>query len=136
MTEIKFILAEEALLLHETMIHMFKGSNGIRDIKTFESAINRPLISYYEDIEEYAACYFESLLINHPFIDGNKRTAFGVMHVFLKLNGYDFNKKITDEILYDFVIDTIKLDSKNRFDFIVSFLQNNIYSLGENTMRH
>lgn len=53
-----------------------------------ESALYRPQTGYYLDLLQEAATLLESLAINHPFIDGNKRSAFAVTDVFLKLNGY------------------------------------------------
>lgn len=53
-----------------------------------ESALFRPRTGYYADIVEMSAALFESLLMNHPFIDGNKRVAFFATDVFLRLNGW------------------------------------------------
>lgn len=53
-----------------------------------ESALFRPQSGYYEDIVQEACALLESLAINHPFVDGNKRIAFAVMDAFLRINGY------------------------------------------------
>lgn len=56
-----------------------------------ESALFRPQSGYYTDLVEMAAALFESLINNHPFVDGNKRVAFFATDVFLRLNGYRFD---------------------------------------------
>ncbi len=67
---------------------MFGGPPGLRDPGLLESALFRPRTGYYEDLSAMAAAMFESLLMNHPFIDGNKRVAFFATDVFLRLNGW------------------------------------------------
>ena len=78
-------------MMHEVLIRRFGGSPGIRDHGALEAAIYRPQSGYYNDVVEQAAALFESLAINHPFVDGNKRIAFAAMDVFLRLNGYKLN---------------------------------------------
>src|SRR3989304_4221326 len=60
----------------------------LRDHGLLESPLHRPRTGYYADLAEMAAALFESLLINHPFVDGNKRVAFFATDVFLRLNGW------------------------------------------------
>ncbi len=69
------------------MIERYGGSTGIRDPGLLEAALYRPQTGYYADIAEEAAALWESLAQNHPFIDGNKRTAFAAMYTFLAING-------------------------------------------------
>lgn len=78
------------MAIHERIIERFGGTTGIRDKGLLESALYRPQTGYYADIAELAAALFESLLLNHPFVDGNKRVAFFVTDVFLRLNGWKF----------------------------------------------
>ncbi len=85
MTE--YLTVTEALAIHSTLIELFGGADGIRDMGLLESALYRPQTGYYADLIEEAAAVWESLSQNHPFIDGNKRTAFAAMHAFLALNG-------------------------------------------------
>ena len=75
------------MLMHEVLINRFGGSSGIRDKSALEAAIYRPQSGYYEDLIGQAAALFESLAINHPFVDGNKRIAFAAMDTFLRVNG-------------------------------------------------
>ena len=66
----------------------FGGLGGVRDLGLLESALYRPSTGYYRDLAEMATALFESLLMNHPFVDGNKCVAFFATDVFLRLNGW------------------------------------------------
>ena len=75
------------------MVKRFGGSHGIRDLGLIESAVERPKATFdgidlYPDIFTKAAALMHSLLKNHAFVDGNKRTAYSSCGVFLKMNGY------------------------------------------------
>lgn len=85
---IRFLSVDEAEAIHQRMIEEFGGPSGVRDRGLLDSALHRPRTGYYADVAEMAAAQFESLLINHPFIDGNKRVAFFATDVFLRLNGW------------------------------------------------
>ncbi len=85
MTE--YVTLIEALTFHADQIQRYGGDKGIRDVGALESALFRPQTGYYDDLISEAAALWESMAQNHPFIDGNKRTAFAVMDVFLKMNG-------------------------------------------------
>ena len=85
---VQFLSLDEVLAIHERMIEAFGGAPGIRDRGLLESALYRPQSGYYESLEEMAAALFESLLINHPFVDGKRRVAFFAMDVFLRMNGW------------------------------------------------
>jgi death-on-curing protein len=84
----EFLTVDEVLTFHDRVIARFGGDSGVRDLGLLESALYRPQTGYYGDLAEQAAALFESLLINHPFIDGNKRVAFFGTDVFLRLNGW------------------------------------------------
>ena len=85
MTE--YVTLIEALTFHADQIQRYGGDAGIRDPGALESALFRPQTGYYDDLIIEAAALWESMAQNHPFIDGNKRTAFAVTDVFLKMNG-------------------------------------------------
>lgn len=85
---VAFLAVDEALAIHAVLISQFGGPEGLRDPGLLESALFRPRTGYYADLAEMAAALFESLLMNHPFLDGNKRVAFFATDVFLRLNGY------------------------------------------------
>ena len=88
MKELKHLSVDEALAIHDALIERFGGASGVRDLGLLESALFRPQTGYYDDLAKAAAALFESLLMNHPFIDGNKRVAFFATDVFLRLNGW------------------------------------------------
>jgi len=83
-----FLSLDEVLEIHERVIDAYGGADGVRDLGLVESALYRPQSGYYEDLVTMAAALFESLLMNHPFVDGNKRVAFFATDVFLRLNGW------------------------------------------------
>lgn len=87
---VEFLTVDEVLAVHEALIRQFGGPEGLRDPGLLESALFRPRTGYYADLAEMAAALFESLLMNHPFLDGNKRVAFFAADVFLRLNGFRF----------------------------------------------
>ena len=79
---------EEALEIHKRLIFRFGGQDGMRDLGLLESALFRPQTGYYESLPDMASALMESLLLNHAFVDGNKRAAFFITDVFLRMNGY------------------------------------------------
>ena len=79
---------DEVFAIHERLIETFGGPRGVRDPGLLESALFRPRTGYSRDLAEMATALFESLLMNRPFIDGNKRVAFFATDVFLRLNGW------------------------------------------------
>jgi len=82
-----YLTLAEVLAIHADQIERYGGSEGIRDAGLLEAALFRPQTGYYADLIEEAAALWESLAQNHPFIDGNKRTAFAVIYTFLAING-------------------------------------------------
>jgi death-on-curing protein len=87
MNDGRYLTLVEVLAFHDVLIEEFGGATEVRDLGALESALFRPRTGYYRDIVEEAAALFESLVQNHPFVDGNKRVAFAVMDVFLRVNG-------------------------------------------------
>ncbi|MDP9009498.1 MAG: type II toxin-antitoxin system death-on-curing family toxin [Pseudomonadota bacterium] len=83
----EFLTLAEILAIHRDQIERYGGSDGVRDPGQLEAALFRPQSGYYTDSVEEAAALWESLGQNHPFIDGNKRTAFAVTYTFLAING-------------------------------------------------
>jgi len=92
-TQRDYLTVVDALDLHRQLIDLFGGSHGVRDMGALESALFRPQSGYYDDIVQEACALLESLAINHPFVDGNKRIAFAVMDSFLRINGYRVHAK-------------------------------------------
>lgn len=88
----KFLTVKEVLYVHYQVIHRFGGLHGVRDLGGLESAVARPQSSVfgndaYPTLMEKASAMLHSLILNHPFFDGNKRTAFTAAGLFLQLNG-------------------------------------------------
>jgi death-on-curing protein len=84
----RYLSVEDILRIHDELLSRFGGIRGIRDANGLDSAVHPPRSGYYADAIEEAAALFEGLSQNHPFIDGNKRTAITAAAVFLRLNGY------------------------------------------------
>ena len=88
--------------VHDEQIAEHGGSSGLRDSTLLESALARPLnlAAYGEpDHADLAACYGVGIAKNHPFLDGNKRTAFVAVELFLMLNGWQLNASDTEAVL-------------------------------------
>ena len=120
------ISVSQALKLHTVAILKFGGANGIRDMGGLESALARPFQTFggedlYPSIFEKAAAIGESLIMNHPFIDGNKRTGYLLMEALLRYGGHKI--VASDDELYQFVIN-ISTGSIS-FEEIVEWLKNN-----------
>ena len=82
-----YLTAVEVLAIHADQIERYGGAGGVRDHGLLEAALFRPQTGYYGDLIAEAAALWESLSQNHPFIDGNKRTAFAAVYTFLVING-------------------------------------------------
>ena len=78
----------DVLGMHTVLMQRYGGAMGVRDPGALEAALFRPQTGYYKDIVAKAAALLESLAINHPFVDGNKRIAFAAADVFLRINGW------------------------------------------------
>ena len=120
------ISLKAVLRLHELSIIKYGGSQGIRDQGLMESAIARPYQTFggeylYPTIFEKAAAIAESLIINHPFLDGNKRTGFLAMLAVLETENFKIN--ISNDEVYSFTIQISTGEIK--FDQIVVWLKNN-----------
>ncbi|PVW13326.1 type II toxin-antitoxin system death-on-curing family toxin [Marixanthomonas spongiae] len=113
--------------LNKIIIKASGGSAGIRDKKGLSSALNRPFQTFdgeelYSSSIEKAAAIFESIIINHPFIDGNKRMAYALMRLILAEGNMDI--QAPENTIYDFVISASKGNTK--FDDIKEWISNHI----------
>jgi death-on-curing protein len=93
MKEPLWLTRDDALAAHEMMLAQHGGLEGVRDEGLLESALAKPQNKYAygsPSISEMAASYAAGIILNHPFLDGNKRTGFLVAAAFLELNGYEF----------------------------------------------
>lgn len=105
---VAFLTRDEALEIQRALLDRFGGPAGVRDLGLLESALYRPQTGYYTGLAEMAAALFESLIMNHPFVDGNKRVAFFATDVFLRLNGYK-----------------LKVEGKKAHRFLIGLLEQN-----------
>lgn len=101
-----YITLDEALRIHELLIKEFGGAVGVRDMGLIESALLRPQTGYYADLIEEAAALWESLAMNHGFVDGNKRVAYACLEMFLQLNGADISA--TNDELKTFIYSNLE----------------------------
>ncbi len=102
MKEPKWVRRDAVVVIHARQIELFGGQYGMRDLGLLDSAIARPQNFYaYEgaDMIRLAAAYGYGICQNHPFIDGNKRTAFVVLVAFLKTNGCQFQATQADVVV-------------------------------------
>ena len=83
----EYLTLEDALYIHAEQLRLFGGAEGVRDLGLIETVLLRPQTGYYADLVEQAAALWESLAMNHGFVDGNKRVAFACLDIFLGLNG-------------------------------------------------
>ncbi len=121
------ISIKETEEIHKVLIDKFGGSYGIRDLAGLESALARPFQTF-ENKELYptpihkAASLIESILINHPFVDGNKRTGYVLLRILLISNGLDITS--TEEEKYNFVINIAS--GKIKYEEILQWLSINV----------
>ena len=123
---IVYLNVEEIIVIHDELIRIGGGSYGILNFNQLHSAINRPKATFsgieiYHSITSQAAALMQSIIMNHPFVDGNKRTGFFSTLRFLNYNGY--NLSISNQEIVNLVLDVInkklsvkKIDSRlNRY---------------------
>ena len=96
-----YLTAEQVLFIHYRLLYETGGEHGVRDLGMLESASTRPQATVakqelYPDNFEKAAALMQSLINNHPFVDGNKRTGIACAVLFLKQNGISFSAKNTE----------------------------------------
>lgn len=118
---------KDVLNIHDILIDSFGGSKGLRDQGALESALHRPLATFdnqelYPSPIEKATAIFESILINHPFIDGNKRTAYVLLRLTLMEGGFDIIATPDDK--YSMVIAASK--GEMRYEEIKKWIQNHL----------
>jgi death on curing protein len=107
-----YVTTADALFFHSQLIERYGGATGLRDAGALESALHRPQTGYYDTLVHEAAALLESLVQNHPFVDGNKRVAFAVVDVFLRINGH-----------------TITADSKSIYDYMIKLFEDRAFDM-------
>lgn len=124
--QITFVTVEQILFIHDQLVKRFGGSFGIRDMGLIESAAARPQATYggeylYASLFDKAAALLQSLLKNHAFVDGNKRTALTSASLFLSLNGYKLINTHEEEVQFAINVDNARLSIEE----ISSWLEKN-----------
>ena len=117
--------------IHKLLIDRFGGSHGIRDLSSLQSALSRPFDTFegkelYPTVIAKAAALFQSLLSNHPFVDGNKRTGYVVTRLFFMNNGFDI--EASQEEKYEFVMQVAS--GRSDFDQIAEWLARHLIGSG------
>ena len=125
MSETEYLTSDTILKIHDDQITVYGGLAGVRDLGMLESAVYRPQSGYYKDLIEEAAALWESLSGNHPFVDGNKRTAVAATYTFLKINGYEASPEAWAAAV-DFVSGLYEANAF-RFDKIEPWLRANMH---------
>lgn len=123
----KFIADFQVLAIHLDQVESFGGTPGVRDEGLLDSALAQPQATFggellHPTIHEQAAAYLYHLAMNHPFVDGNKRTAFAVMIAFVELNGYRLN--LSQEEAYSLVMQVVQ--RKMAKEDLSAFLQEHL----------
>jgi death-on-curing protein len=120
-----FLTLVEVLAIHDDQVERYGGAQGVRDHGLLESALYRPQTGYYADLIEEAAAMWESMAQNHPFVDGNKRTAFAATYTFFAINGIRLTADA--EETYQF-ISVLYEEGTFSFENLVPWLRSNTES--------
>ena len=99
---IRYLTLVEVLNLHRQIIEQSGGALGIRDLGALQSALAQPRMTFsgedlYSTLVDKAAALGFSIIMNHPFVDGNKRTGHAAMETFLVLNGLEISASVDEQ---------------------------------------
>lgn len=128
MAERVYLTVAEVVAIHHHQIEEYGGEHGLLNQGSLEAAVFRPQTGYYNDLSEEAAALFESLVNNHPFVDGNKPVGFAAMHTFLLLNGFDLD--VSSRKAYEFMVKTMEA-GKFRFAQLREWISAHLVSMAE-----
>lgn len=120
MKETLYPTLEEALYLHDILIQRFGGASGVLDKGSLESALARSRSTYYRSLSEQAAALMQSLAMNPPFVDGNKRVAFALTAIFLKLNGLSLKVDAKSGVYF---VEVTPIKERAPLDVITSWIE-------------
>jgi death on curing protein len=125
---VNYLTAEQILFLHARLVAETGGSHGLRDLSLLLSAAGRPQASFddrdlYPDLFTKAAALMDSLINNHPFVDGNKRTGIIAAALFLRANGY--HSQVVNTELEKFTLEVAQ--SKHTIEEIAAWLQSSAH---------
>jgi death-on-curing protein len=115
----RYLTLDEVLNLHYFILEQSGGATGVRDSGILESALAQPMMTFggaelYPSLVEKAAALGFFLVMNHPFVDGNKRTGHAAMEVFLVLNGFEITASVDEQ---EAVILSLAAGSLDREEF-------------------
>lgn len=118
-----YLYPKQVLYLHEQIIQLSGGLGGLQDSRLLESAAYRPQATFgghdlYPDLFGKAAVLGHSLILNHPFVDGNKRTGFEAMRLLLRMNGYNLHASWKTKFDFVLKIATKKLTEQQIADWL------------------
>ncbi|MFO7630888.1 MAG: type II toxin-antitoxin system death-on-curing family toxin [Caldilinea sp.] len=117
--KIRYLTLKEAIQLHERLITQSGGLGGLLNANALEAALQQPRQTFdgkdlYPSIIDKAAAMAFSLILNHPFLDGNKRLGHAAMEVFLLLNGFELNADVDEQ---EHIILAVAAGDMHRADF-------------------
>ena len=118
-----YLNVSQVISIHQNMIDQTGDTPGIRDRGLLESAVLSPETGYYASIVEELAALIESMFVNHPSVDGNKRTAMDAADTFLRMNGHSL--RIAPYEAVEFIITLFEFGTF-RFDHVVRWLTEHI----------
>jgi death on curing protein len=128
MAERVYLTVAEVAAIHHHQIEEYGGESGMLNQGALEAAVFRPQTGYYNDLSEEAAALLESLVNNHPFVDGNKRVGFAAAHTFLLMNGFDLD--VSSKSAFDFVMKALA-EGKFRFALLHDWIAAHLVPLAE-----
>ena len=120
-----YLSAEQVKDLHRSQLARYGGLGGLRDSGALEAAVARPQMTFggedlYQDVAAKAAALLHWVVLNHPFIDGNKRTAFVAVELFLALNGLELQASDEDCVMTMLALAAGELTEERFADWIRS----------------
>lgn len=123
----RYVTIMELLTLHRRIIEQSGGDHGVRDPGLAESALAQPQITFdglelHTTIQEKAAALCFSLIMNHPFIDGNKRIGHAAMETFLILNGFELNADVDDSEQVILQLAASQLERQQLLDWVAAHM--------------
>jgi death-on-curing protein len=121
-----YLTVAEVVAIHHHQIEEYGGEHGLLNRGALESAVFRPQTGYYNDLSEEAAALLESLVNNHPFLDGNERVGFAGAHTFLLMNGFDLD--VTSKAAFAFMVRTMA-EGKFRFALLHEWISAHLVPL-------
>lgn len=124
----RYLSLDEVHVLHRRILEQSGGSAGVRDADGLDSALAQPRMTFdeedlYPTVEEKAAALCFSLVMNHPFIDGNKRVGHAAMETFLVLNGWELVATVDDSEATILLLAAGELEREELLEWVKSRLR-------------